>query len=261
MLGDFEDSNYRNAQEAKAFLWANTMMPMLQRFEPGWTELVQLFDPSLHAEYEHKEILDYDQRSTTAQRLATTGGFTRNDIRVVAGFEPLDEDDPLGQIFICTAGTFNALSADYEEDEDFLPMTRDLEQLPTGVALPAASQQQGATPSSAGNQQNAPPKKPAAKKPITGKKSRPAGNSLAVVETIMGKARRQPSYPRTLLSPAYKSREQSRAQKDRRLASPAMVRSPVERVAQELGERYQIGIKTEPHPITVTEEGDTSPPA
>lgn len=104
-VGDFTGTNYRNAQEADAFFWSETVEPMLRRSERKWDRIVELFG-DYHVGFDVKEVIDYVNRAITAQRLATTGGFTRNDIRIAAGWLGLPADDPMGQVYLCTSPGF-----------------------------------------------------------------------------------------------------------------------------------------------------------
>ena len=104
MLGDFEGTSYRNAQEARGMFWSDTVTPLLVRLEPGWTRLAALFGP-YHAAYEEKGLLDLDTRSNTALQLAQTGAMSVNKIYAAAGFDPLDDDDPLGEMIVIPKGT------------------------------------------------------------------------------------------------------------------------------------------------------------
>jgi hypothetical protein len=98
------------------------MVPLLRRTEPGWDKLLTYFGDIYHTAYQQREIVDYKTRAETAFALAQTGAFTRNDIRVAAGYDPLDQDDPLGDVFI--GSTRQALfPGEYDEPLDLLPMT------------------------------------------------------------------------------------------------------------------------------------------
>jgi hypothetical protein len=121
-LGDVAGVNYNNANQADQFFWAETMQPLLRRVEPAWNKLISYFGDQYHVGYADYSLVDYKTRAETAFALAQTGAFTRNDIRVAAGYDPLDQDDPLGDVFI--GSTRQALfPGEYEENLDFLPMT------------------------------------------------------------------------------------------------------------------------------------------
>jgi HK97 family phage portal protein len=93
----FSESNYRNAQEAVQFFYGETLAPILRQFEEDfWNPLLELFDPGLRAEYEQREVIDYAMRADAAAKLAGTGAFSVNDLRVSAGYDPLPDDDELG---------------------------------------------------------------------------------------------------------------------------------------------------------------------
>jgi HK97 family phage portal protein len=121
-VGDLAGINYNNSREADAYFWSETMVPLLRRTEPGWDKLLGYFGDKYHTAYQQREIVDYKTRAETAFALAQTGAFTRNDIRVAAGYDPLDQDDPLGDVFL--GSTRQALfPGEYDEPLDLLPMT------------------------------------------------------------------------------------------------------------------------------------------
>lgn len=106
MLGDYGDSNYRNAQEASAFFWSETEGPMLDQFEEDfWTPLIELFAENWTVKYERPEILDLDMRTAAAQKMAATGAATVNMVRTLGGFDPLPDEDELGEYIVLPKNT------------------------------------------------------------------------------------------------------------------------------------------------------------
>lgn len=100
MLGDFEGTNYRNAQEADAMFWGVTMTPLLVRTEDEWSKLTALFDPTWRAEYEKKDTTDDSLRAETAHKMSQSGVYRANEIRKAGGAEPFEDDDPRGDLLV-----------------------------------------------------------------------------------------------------------------------------------------------------------------
>lgn len=191
-LGDFEGTNYRNAQEAKAYFYSDTITPILVRREKVYTPIAKRFDERLKAVYIRREILDYQLRAQTAVYLSQTASFTRNDIRVAAGFEPFAEDDPIGKVIVNAGrGQSELFPTDYDEPNDLLPITGNATEPP-----PAGRAATRLTPAQIAAQQQL--------------------NAIQT-DTQQGTkgfpiARSQPAYPAGLVSHGYKAAQRQRQQ-------------------------------------------------
>lgn len=105
MVGDFSDTNYRNAQEANAFFLSETMGPILDQFdEDGYAPLAEMYGP-FEAQHEKREVIDLAMRAEAAGKLGAVPGFNLNQLYVTAGFDPLPDDDPMGQMLVMPKGS------------------------------------------------------------------------------------------------------------------------------------------------------------
>ena len=103
-LGDFQGSNWRNAQEADTFFYSETIAPLVKRTEFGWTSLVALWNPKWHVRFRVPDLsTDFASRADAASKLAMTDSVRRNEIREKAGLPPLDPKDPRGDEIVNTS--------------------------------------------------------------------------------------------------------------------------------------------------------------
>ncbi len=216
MVGDFDGTNYRNAQEANAFFWSETIAPILDQFdEDGYTPLVERYGP-FHAAHEKREVIDLAMRAEAAQKLGSVPGFSVNQLYVAAGYDPLPDDDPVGQMIVMPKGssllTPEAVLARAEDTPAELEEGDDaglLPPVPTATALPAAEGTGQGQPPEEGDappppttqpagtgsgRKSAPPPRPAVSGPA------PAGATSDTAPGARPTTRRQ-TYPDALLSP------------------------------------------------------------
>ncbi len=235
MLGDFDQTTYRNGQEANSFFWSETMTPLLVRSEKVWNLVVERFGP-YHVEHPSKEINDLVARSTAAQHLANTGAATINDIRVYAGLDPFDEDDPAGQAIVLPKG-WSLIPEDYREKLELLPF-RDERR----TDAPEDLDEEAAEDDEEVGQDNADPNPapggtaPSTSVPVvparrgaastnTKRTARPpaprAGAKAAPPPSVTERRRTPPTYNPMLLSAAAR-RAQERTQRAARLSTPSL---------------------------------------
>jgi HK97 family phage portal protein len=210
-VGDLAGINYNNSREADAYFWSETMVPLLRRTEPGWDKLLTYFGDNYHTAYQQREIVDYKTRAETAFALSQTGAFTRNDIRVAAGYDPFDPDDELGDVIIGSTRQ-QLFPGAFDEPLDLLPMTpgrllgveeqkviAEHEAAAANAANPQPGQPWSAAPAGAGaSNGNGNGKKPPPSQ--VNRRARPTPPSAATRSGIGRSSTGRKSYPEGLLS-------------------------------------------------------------
>lgn len=100
-LGDFVGSNYRNSQEADAYFYTETIAPKAKNIEPGWTALVQRWNPKWHASFVIPSLAaDFESRAKAAHDMAAADSFERNEIRTTFGVHAYPKGDPKGTVIV-----------------------------------------------------------------------------------------------------------------------------------------------------------------
>jgi len=227
MVGDFSGTNYRNAQEANAFFLSETLGPILDQFDQdGYGPLIEQYGP-YEAQHEKREVIDLSMRAEAANKLGAIPGFSLNQLYVTAGFDPLPDDDPMGQMLVMPKGS-TLLHPDDVIDPPNDVLGDGLGSMDVAGLLEAAAHARlnpaSATDGAAGTVDDSPPTASAATS-STAMTARTGTGGKATSATPP----RRPSYqyPESLLSPAARQRQRQTRTQDARPVTAAAAEIPL----------------------------------
>jgi len=105
ILGYIEDVNHSNGESQYEKFIENTIRPWEVLLEEVFTKLLKDFDETAIFTINDEHIDDLEQRSKLAVQNVTNGLWTRNEARTYLGFDALNSNDLMDEIFVTTNQT------------------------------------------------------------------------------------------------------------------------------------------------------------